>query len=173
MSDATPPNPPNPAEPIFTPEPPPATPMKKRWSTGAKVALGCGLLALAGVGTCAGGMMWCGHAITSAGGAEWADLRKVANDLMTDSGAQAEYASHPGLAEAYPTADDFVGAVRLWRPNLEPLPEQMPPLLSGKVSLNINSMNGESRTQLAYRLASGKSLVATWKNHQLADLQLE
>ena len=161
------------SEPIFTPEAPPAVPPKKKMSNGMKIALGCGLFVLLGLGTCAGGLAYCGHKVTSLGQDQWTDLRTVANDLATDAGAAAQYQRHPGLAQAYPTEQDFVGAARLWRPNLEPLPADMPPLLSGKISLQTNSTNGVSKTLMAYSLASGKRLVGTWKNDQLVDLQLE
>lgn len=160
-------------EPIFTPEAPPAVPPKKKMSTGMKVALGCGLFVLLGLGTCVTGVAWCGHKVSSLGQAQWNDLRTVANDLGTDAGAAAQYQHHPGLAQAYPTEQDFVGAARLWRPNLEPLPAVMPPLLSGKISMQTQSMNGVSKTSLVYHLASGKNLVGTWKNDELVDLQLE
>ncbi|MBS2027921.1 MAG: hypothetical protein JST54_08470 [Deltaproteobacteria bacterium] len=160
-------------EPIFTPEPPPAVPPKRKMSSGVKIALGCGLLMLLTFGGCGVAVFWCGHAMTTAGDTQWTDLSKLANDLDTDAGAQAEYNSHPGLAEAYPTAQDFVGAVRLWRPNLEHLPEQKPPMLSGKVNTSMQYNNGTSVVVLSVNLASGKRLVAQWKNKQLTDLTLE
>lgn len=165
------------AEPIFTNEPAPAVPPKRRLSTAAKLAIGCGFLVLAGLATCAGGVLYCGKAVVTAGHEEWADLRSVAADAMTDDGAKRAYQAHPGLAQSYPTVDDFVGATRLWRPSLEELPEQMPQMFSGpnqgRISVRTNYVNGKSETALAYRLGSGKTLIGTWKDHQLADLQLE
>jgi len=160
-------------EPIFTPEPAQALPPKRKMSNGVKIALGCGLLIMLAFGGCGVAVFWCGHAMTSAGDTEWADLSKLTNDLDTDAGAEAEYRSHPGLAEAYPTSDDFVGAVRLWRPSLEHLPDQKPPLLSGKVSSNVQYANGVSKVELAVSLASGKRLIGTWRDRNPVDLQLE
>jgi len=142
-------------------------------SNGVKIALGCGLLIMMAFGGCGVAVFWCGHAMTSAGDTEWADLSRLTNDLDTDAGAEAEYRSHPGLAEAYPTSDDFVGAVRLWRPSLEHLPEVKPPLMSGKVASKVQYMNGVSSVELSVNLTSGKRLVAQWKNKQLTDLTME
>jgi hypothetical protein len=165
------------ADPIFTNEPAPAVPPKKRMSTAAKLAIGCGLVFVLGLGTCMGGFLFCGSAITSAGKEQWADLRAVASDAMTDAGAKHAYQAHPGLAQAYPTEDDFVGATRLWRPDLSELPEGMPQMFSGpnkgRIAVNTQYVNGESKVVLAYHLDSGKSLIGTWKNKQLVDLQLE
>ena len=161
------------ADPIFQNEPAPAQPPRKRLSSGAKMAIGCGVLLLLAGGSCGGAMLWCGKSISDMGGAEWRELRAVASDLGTDAGARAAYLGHPGLAEAYPTAEDFIGAARLWRRDLEPLPGDRPPMLSGKVSMAINDANGRRKVVLRYSLASGKVLVGTWVNTQLTDLQLE
>jgi len=164
-------------DPIFTPETPagaaPVPPPRRGLSNAAKWAIGCGVLAVLGLGTCVGGLALLGHKAASLGSSEWTDLRTVANDLGTDAGATAQYANHPGLAEAYPTAQDFLDETRQWRPSLEPLPEQMPSLLSGKISVKSSSVNGRSSFILSYRLASGRSLVGTWHNATLSNLQLE
>jgi hypothetical protein len=164
-------------DPIFTPEVPagaaPGAPPKRGLSNAAKWAIGCGALAVLGLGTCAGGVFYCGQRVAHSGSRQWAELRQVANELGTDAGATAEYASHPGLAAAYPTSQDFLDETRQWRPALEPLPEQMPSLLSGKISENSQYNDGKSSFVLSYHLASGRTLVATWHNATLADLQLE
>jgi hypothetical protein len=161
------------ADPVFQNEPLPAQPPKKRMSNGVKIAIGCGVLLLLAGGSCGGAMLYCGKSISDMGSAEWRDLRAVANDLGTDAGAQAAYASHPGLSQAYPTAEDFVGAARLWRRDLEPLPAERPPMLSGKVGMSVNDTNGISKVVVRYNLSAGKVLVGTWVNHKLSDLQLE
>jgi hypothetical protein len=145
------------ADPVFQNEPLPAQPPKKRMSNGVKIAIGCGVLLLLAGGSCGGAMLYCGKSISDMGSAD----------------AQAAYASHPGLSQAYPTAEDFVGAARLWRRDLEPLPAERPPMLSGKVGMSVNDTNGISKVVVRYNLSAGKVLVGTWVNHKLSDLQLE
>lgn len=161
------------ADPIFTNEPAPAFPPRRRLSSGMKIAIGCGVLLLLAGGACGGALLWCGSSLSGLGEREWKELVAVANDLGTDAGAQAAYAAHPGLAEAYPTAEDFVGAARLWRRDLEPLPAARPPITSGRLTAHQSYDNGASRMVLGYRLASGKTLVGTWSNQRLVDLQLQ
>jgi len=164
-------------DPIFTPETPagaaPVPPPRRGLSNAAKWAIGCGVLAVLGLGTCAGGVFFLGHKVANAGSREWADLRTVVNDLGTDAGATAQYANHQGLVEAYPTAQDFLDETRQWRPSLEPLPEKMPSLLTGKINEKSNYANGSSKFILTYHLASGRTLVGTWHNSTLSNLQLE
>jgi len=159
------------SDPIFEPEA--APPPKRPLPTALWVGLGCGVLFLASLGTCAGLGLYGAHKMVSGSRAEWTDFVEVANHLGSDATTAAEYRTHPALSQAYPTEKDFVGAVRLWRPHLGPVPTQMPSMFGGGLTYQASYKNGSSHVVIGYHLPSHAMLVGTWTNHKLSDLQLE
>jgi hypothetical protein len=147
-------------------------PPKKGMSTGVKVALGCGVLMLAGLGTCVGAGIFGAHKLTSMGDSEWVEMKKDADLLMSDDGTKRLYASNPALAEAYPTEDEFLHEVQIWRPKLEALPAQRPDLMSGRFSYGMNVVNGSKNVIASYTTTKGDMLLFFFKDGQLRSISL-
>jgi hypothetical protein len=147
---------------------------KPGMSTGAKVALGCGVLVLASLGSCmAVGLYGAGAVVSKvkdAGKAEWTEMVKVEQQLTTDEGCRALYKEHPLLASSYPSEDDLINAARLWRPQLAPLPAERPDLMSGQLSFQSNTANGVNTLILTYRNTLNGYLRCFWTDGKLADV---
>lgn len=116
-------------------------PQKKETSTGMKVLLGCGIAALLAFITCAVGGAVLGNMIKKDPKAfearmegfakglvqkDWKRMRTLVDQLQTDEGAKVVYQANPGLRQAHPSEEQFLQAVRAWRPRLAPLPEEVP-----------------------------------------------
>ena len=150
-------------------------------STGAKVALGCGLALVLAIGSCVvlvGGAAWWGKTRgVQILDSQWDELRRVEEALRTDEGAQRLYAASPGLASAYPTREDFLKAVAERRPRLAAIPEHHPGLKlfhGGPDNLHLEIRTGQSRlVRMRYRMDSGAFLSAEWRDGRLTALQVE
>jgi len=116
-------------------------PEKKRLGTGMKVLMGCGITALILLATCGIGVAVLRNLIKKdpkgfeqrvegfAQGLiqkDWERLRALVTQLQTDEGTREVYRANPGLRQAHPTEDQFLQAVRAWRPRLAPLPAEVP-----------------------------------------------
>jgi hypothetical protein len=114
---------------------------KKKTSTGMKVLMGCGIAVLVALVTCGVGGAILGNMIRKDPKAfearmegfakgmiqkDWQRMRALVDQLQTDEGAKAVYRAHAGLRQAHPSEDQFLQAVRAWRPRLTPLPEEAP-----------------------------------------------
>jgi hypothetical protein len=114
---------------------------KKKMGTGMKVLLGCGIALLLILVTCGVGGAILGNMIKKDPKAfearvegfakglvqkDWTRMRALVDQLQTDEGAKALYQANPGLRQAHPSEDQFLQAVRAWRPRLAPLPEEAP-----------------------------------------------
>ncbi len=116
-------------------------PPKKGLGTGLKVLLGCGLAVLLAGVTCAVGGAVLGSYIKKDPRAfelrvegfakglvqkDWERFRALVDQLQTDDGARAVYRGNPSLGQAHATEEQFLQAVRAWRPRLAPLPAEAP-----------------------------------------------
>ena len=141
--------------------------------TWVKILLGCGLAMLVAMGGCVALATWGCHAMTqSMETEEWGQLRQAVAQLQTDDGARALYQANPGLAAAYPTEQAFLTAAQGWRPRLEPMPEHMPGLLTGRVSYSVQIQGGFRRTELGYRNGKGTWIASRWENGHLITFDL-
>ena len=97
-------------------------PVKTGLPTWGKVLLGCGITALVGMVTCAGGLAYLANRVSKDPKAfeskvkgwvleqarpEWEDFRTVVTQLHTDAGCRSLYTSHPALAQTWPTAVSY------------------------------------------------------------------
>lgn len=151
-------------------------------SSGKKLALGCALAFVVVVGGCVaavGGAAWWGM---KRGGElldqAWGDLRDDLRKVQTDEGAADLYRDNPGLAERYPTQEDFLKASRGWRTRLAEVPEPSPDFkdaLAQKGGLRFQSRidHDVKRTLLRYPLPQGGVLFIETKNGRLADFGVE
>lgn len=151
-------------------------------SSGKKLALGCAIAFVVVVGGCVavvGGAAWWGM---KRGGElldqAWGDLRDDLRNLQTDEGAAALYRDNPGLAERYPTFEDFLKASRGWRTRLADIPDQRPDfqeVLARKGGLRFQTRidRGVKRTLIRYPLAQGGVLFLETKDGRLVDLGVE
>ena len=119
----------------------------------AKIGIGCVLVVAIGTATCVG-VGWLifkkgADVIEGFAKDEWAEMRRDVDRMMTDDGARALYAENPGLAERFPTEEEFLTAVRSWRDDLEPLPEKIP-VFGGDFRLDKQYVRGEHRTLIGY-----------------------
>ncbi|HJU82567.1 MAG TPA: hypothetical protein VJ600_00010 [Holophagaceae bacterium] len=138
-----------------------------------KILLGCGLAMLLAMGACVGFATWGCNAMTrSMEAAEWGQLRQAVAQLQTDEGARALYQANPGLASRYPDEAAFLKAAQDWRPRLEPLPEHVPSLFTGRVSYNIQIAGGFRRADLGYRTTKGTWIASHWENGRLTTIDI-
>lgn len=157
-------------------------PEKKGMSTGAKVALGCGIAFVVVIGGClalvGGGAYYGMKKGNEAMDKVWSEVQTDVHKLATEEGARALYAESPGLARKYPTADAFVEASAAWRPKLANFPAQRPDLkeiFKGKTGLHFQASknNGVSTVTFRYPLTKGGSLVFQTEDDQLVDIGVE
>ena len=141
---------------------------KQGMSIWAKVALGCGVVFLLGLGGCVVLGATCARAIgKTMNGPEWGMLRAAVQQLESDEGAKALYQANPDLGQTYPSEDQFVSTARTWRPKLEPLPETRPSLIKGQISYSVNSTPGMRHVELGYSNSKGARINSTWENGRL------
>lgn len=149
-------------------------PKKSGMPLWAKITMGCGIIALLGLVTCVAGVATCGKAIGKAmNGPEWGQLRAAVEQLGTDDGAKALFQANPELKSSYPTEDSFVEAAKGWRLKLEPLPPQMPSVLSGKISYNVSVSGGFRKVELGYTNGKGGKVASRWENGRLEMISVD
>jgi hypothetical protein len=155
-------------------------PPKKGLSLFGKVAIGCGgallcfLLAI-------GALAWIvvGKA-TSALDQGWAELHTELRGLRSEEGARRLYRENPGLAQNYPTEEEFVKVSAEWRSKLGDIPEKRPDLKTlfagkGAGAINIRRREGGGRksVSISMRMSSGSTLTVELENDKLTDIQVD
>jgi hypothetical protein len=83
----------------------------------------------------------------------WAQLQQAIDATRTDTGAEAFHRAHPGLAERYPQAGQFVAAARSWRPKVAVLPREVPGLwevAKAKGEMNVSRSNDQTTFTLGH-----------------------
>ncbi len=147
---------------------------KQGMSIWAKVALGCGVIFLLGMGGCVVLGATCARAIgKTMDGREWGQLKEAVQQLQSDEGAKALYQANPELSQAYPTEDDFLEKARIWRPKLEPLPAEMPGVFTGKISYNVSINGGFRKVELGYTNGIGGKIASRWENGRLQMISVD
>lgn len=157
-----------------------APPPRKSLGILGKVMIGCGsafLCFLLGLGA----LVWfVVHKANTVLDRAWVQIHAEVAALRTDQGARALYRENPGLAQNYPTEEDFVKASAEWRKNLGDLPEKRPDLwalLSGKkpggVSLRSSDTDGNHTSFIRLRMTNGSTLVVELENDRLTDIQVD
>ena len=164
---------------------------KKGLPLWGKISLGCcGGCALGFVllmATCVGGARWVAHhgapefLDQMLGSAfldkAWARMDEVVRALKTDEGARNLYRRNPGLADNFPTEEDFLKAAQEWRPNLGEFPAHRPTLKElmadhhGDGSFRIHTQNHVTR--IDYRIPKGGRLYLELDSDKLVDLRVE
>ncbi len=154
----------------------PLPPAKPGLSTPVKVAIGCGLLMLLAGGACVvatlAGVTKITSAVSTAGDAEWPIIKQVSDQLATEAGAKAVWAAHPKLSMTFTDQDDFLREMARVRPYLEPMPDQRPGLMSGKLSMDFKYNGDQSSVIAGYQTRLGPRLIFTFENHELVNIQL-
>ena len=141
---------------------------KKGMSIWAKVALGCGVVFLLGLGGCVVlGVRGAQYFKKAMDVREWGMLRAMVQQLESDEGARALYKATPDLWKTYPSEDDFLSTVQTWRPKLEPLPENRPDFIKGQLSYSVNSTPGVRHVELGYTNSKGTRINSTWENGRI------
>ncbi len=155
-------------------------PPKKGLSLFGKVAIGCGgallcfLLAI-------GAMAWVVFSkATKALDQGWAELHTELRSLRTEQGARTLYRENPGLAQNYPTEEEFVKASAAWRAKLGDIPEKRPELkqiLEGKapggITLRRRDAGGRKALSVSMRMSTGATLTVELENDKLVDIQVD
>ena len=151
-----------------------APPAQSGMPVWAKVLLGCGVAAVLALATCVGGGAYFFSRVSHAmKGREWTQLRTVSDALQTDEGTRLLYQQNPGLAADYATESDFLKAIQAWRPRLEPLPMEMPGLMTGRIAYNVRKVGGRPKqVELGYRNGKGVWLKVRWEGDRLVSLDL-
>lgn len=148
---------------------------------------GCALVFVLLLVTCVGGVRWVAkHGVPEAfdkavGSAfldrVWGEMDQAVRGLETEAGSRALYQSNPGLAENYPTEDDFLKAAEEWRPLLGEFPSKRPSLAAltqgrkGGGHFSINTQN--SSTRVEYQIPKGGRLYLETESGKLVDLRVE
>ncbi len=141
---------------------------KQGMSIWAKVALGCGVLFLLGLGGCVVLGATCAKVVgKTMDGREWVQLKEAVRQLQSDEGAKALYQANPELSQAYLSEENFLQQARLWRPKLEPLPAEMPSIFTGKISYNVSVNGGFRKVELGYTNNRGAAIASRWENGRL------
>ena len=157
-------------------------PQKQGLSTGAKVALGCGIAFLVVVGGClalvGGGAYYGMKKGNEVMDKVWTEVQTDVRALSTEGGARALYMDNPGLARRYPTAEAFLEASAAWRPKLADFPTQRPDLkeiFKGKTGLQFqaSSHNGVNTVTFRYPLPKGGVLRFETEDDRLVDIGVE
>ena len=184
-------------------------PPKKGLGTGMKVLMGCGLAALLAVVTCAVGGAVLGNYIKKDPKAfelrvegfakglvqkDWARFRALVDQLQTDDGARGVYRANPGLGQAHGSEEQFLQAVRAWRPRLAPLPAEAPvgkhrrhrrdrdqpeeaspeapgPETPRQPDLDIQKIFGNTRIRCTY--PTGTRLAVTFAGERVKSIEVE
>lgn len=150
------------------------TQRKQGMSIWAKLAMGCGVVFLLGLGTCVALGATCAHKMNQAmDGPEWGQLRNAVEQLQTDAGAKTLYDANPDLSKAYPSENAFIQAAQGWRPRLEALPLQKPSLMSGDLSYGVNVSPGHRQVQLDYTNSKKVVIRSRWENGRLQVLEVD
>lgn len=146
---------------------------KKGMSIWAKVALGCGVVFLLGMGGCVVLGATCARAIgKTIDGPEWGLLKEAVQQLQSDDGTKALYQANPDLWQAYPSEEAFLQQARTWRPKLEPLPPHMPSVFTGKISANVSMNGGFRKVELGYTNGIGGKVASRWENGRLQMIEV-
>jgi len=164
---------------------------KKGMPLWGKITLGCcggcALVFLILMATCIGGARWVAkhgvpEALDKAVGSAfldkvWVEMDAAVRGLRTEEGAKALYQANPGLAENYPTEEDFVKAAEEWRANLGEFPARRPSLQDltqgrkGGGHFSINTQNNS--TKVEYQIPKGGRLYLEIESGKLVDLRVE
>ena len=146
---------------------------KQGMSLWAKLALGCGVVFLLGLGACVALGATCAHAVGKAmDGPEWGQLRSAVDQLQSDAGAKALYEGNPDLWKAYPSENEFIKTAQEWRPKLEPLPAQMPGVFTGHISYNVSVSGGFRKVELGYTNGKNAVISSRWENGRLQTIEV-
>jgi len=148
---------------------------------------GCALVFVLLMATCIGGARWVSkhgvpEALDKAVGSAfldkaWAGMDRAVQGLKTEESAKALYRANPGLAENFPTEEDFLKAAEEWRSNLGEFPAQRPSLRDltrerkGGGHFSINTQN--NRTRVEYQIPKGGRLYLELEDEKLVDLRVE
>jgi hypothetical protein len=110
-----------------------------------------GLLLLAG-GVVAGVIGMAGF-VKGMASEPWAQLQEAIDATRTDTGAEAFHRAHPGLADRYPQAAQFVAAARTWRQKVAVLPREVPGLwqvAKARGEMNVSKSNDQTTFTLGH-----------------------
>ncbi len=166
-------------------------PQQKGMPLWGKISLGCcggcALVFVLFLATCIGGVRWVSRhgvpeALDKAVGSAfldkaWSGMDRAVRGLKTEEGTRALYRANPGLAENFPTEEDFLKAAEAWRPNLGEFPAQRPSLgdlfhqKKGEGHFSVNTQN--STTRIEYQIPGGGRLYLEMESERLVDLRVE
>ena len=107
---------------------------------------------------------------------DWAATKEILEALKTDSGTKRLFRRYPKLAQRFKTEQEFLSYAAHWRPYLDSLPPEVPPLNGPGFGFG-GGLLGLGSTRIRYRMPSGCWIALTWTGpysrppHQLADLE--
>lgn len=98
----------------------------------------------------------------------WAAMRKAVEQIGTDEGAKAFFASNPGLSPRIPSETAFLETARTWRSILQPLPEVLPRLETHDLSY----VKKTDQTEMSYRISNGTCIFMKWSQDRLVEMRI-
>ncbi|HWQ10702.1 MAG TPA: hypothetical protein VN436_16390, partial [Holophaga sp.] len=108
----------------------------------------------------------------------WRELRFTAERLQTVESSRALYRGNPALSEIYPDEKDFLKHAETWRPRLEPIPGEPPPLMAlfrdrQLLQVHENRSDGHETVRMQYLFPNGAVLEMETDQGKLTDLLLK
>ncbi len=150
---------------------------KKGMPLWGKILTGCGLVLLLLLGSCVGLACWGIHRVGSLADKTWGEMDRSVRGLKTPEGARDLYRANPGLAENYPTEEDFLKAAEGWRSNLGEFPSRRPNLRDlmqeQKVGGHFTVSTQNHTTRIEYQIPKGGRLYLQMESERLVDLRVE
>lgn len=155
-------------------------PRKQGMPTWGKVLLGCGVLSLLFVGTCAAFLGWTVNRAANEGQVQWPAYVEAVKALQEPATTKALYEANPGLSREFTDAEAFEKQVAEWRPALQVPPRVKPPLTSGRAiafggkstKFKDGRVSREHGTVTGYRMEDGRMLIVSWQDGKILDIQL-
>lgn len=107
---------------------------------------------------------------------DWAATKEIVEALKTEAGTKGLFQKYPKLAHRFKTEQAFLIYVAHWRPQLDSLPQEVPPFNGHGFGFG-GGLFGMGSTLIRYRMPSGCWISLTWSGpytrppHQLTDFE--
>lgn len=156
-------------------------PVRKTMPTWGKVAIGCGIASLLGLGACIAGGIYVVKkgttAIAEVTRKPMQELAELVKEAGTPEGVARFYEGHPELAKRYGSVDAFSAAFKDVGTRIGPLPTDLSDFMTllreKRLEMNARNESGAKGMILKYRNPGKEALVSEWENGRLVDLRIE
>ena len=160
--------------------------------TWGKALIGCGVIFLLLIGSCAGFAYWAANSgrdtvkkyvtekVNKALEKPWDMMLAVVDAIQTDEGAVKLYRDNPALATDYPTEAGFLKNAAIWRAKVVNLPRTPPSfdeLDRNDFRLDINNRgvreNVVNSFEISYKTSNGTKIRLHWEDNKLVEIEIQ